>query len=493
MDILEDKKRLLGCLLIYVIFFCALYATVTFCTYGYADDYDFVKGNATGTNFQVVHMVRMGRPLSALVYEAFQFKTSVASLASMRLMGVLGVALLAFGIFHTLAKAGLDRIVSFLVAVLICTMPPFQVFVGWAICSYFPLVCIMSGLAALLIQRGMDGSNRALALHCLGSVALMGVCVTLYQPAAMFFWFAGVFPFFFKEMSERERIRLFAAYLLVFTVAGLMALFSAKVLPSIIYPDIPPMTERVGLTKDIFGKAVWFVVEPLINALNFFNVKRRAFIGLATGSLIGLGLLLYPQKNGRARLFLLGIAGAFVVLSYCPNLLSVENWASYRSTVALSATLVLFLSLAILTLLDRFAPTLRFGGIKPAHIIFFLLACTSSYMAAKNLNNLLVFPNTMEYRYLKSHFRDVNPSEVESICARYATWSDNLAPYPRYDDFGVPSSSFNGAFESMVYDAIREANPALLKVPIRFIPYTAEYEPPPKTLYVDMRKVRFLK
>ena len=123
-----------------------------------------------------------------------QVATEIEHLRYLRLVTVLGIALLAWCLFQALAGAGWNRFQSACVAMIACTSLPFQVTASLIFNVNFPLAAIAAGLAFLLCERAFETHRRRSKwLPAAGASLTLLAALAIYQPAAMFFWvFAAV-------------------------------------------------------------------------------------------------------------------------------------------------------------------------------------------------------------------------------------------------------------------------------------------------------------
>jgi hypothetical protein len=89
---------------------------------------------------------------------------------------------------------------------------------------------------------------------------------------------------------------------------------------------------RAELTNNPLEKLQWFIKEPLINAINF-NITPGTFFTTLSLIICAIGLLsIIKGKSGPIKVLMFIIMG---IGAYSPNLLVKENWAAYRSLIAL--------------------------------------------------------------------------------------------------------------------------------------------------------------
>ena len=173
--------------------FLACYVSVWSNDYGITDDYpDFFYGTE-GTHPE--KRVIEGRPLYALIGYVFtSLATELEDLRWIRIIGIIGIALLAWSLYQALVRAGYSRFQSFCAGMIVGTSLPFQLCAAWATLAPWPFAAAASGLAFLLADRAFDQHHlpRRWALAAGASLCLLAA-LAIYQPVAMFFWvFAAI-------------------------------------------------------------------------------------------------------------------------------------------------------------------------------------------------------------------------------------------------------------------------------------------------------------
>jgi hypothetical protein len=183
------------------------------------------------------------------------------------------------------------------------------------------------------------------------------------------------------------------------------------------------------------AKLSWFINGPLVDSFNFCRLVPSRSLALKSALLIAFGVILGFSGSWRQRIGLFACVAALVPLTYLPNLLVAENFASYRSEIALLALTTLLLLVAVrngvqkLHCRDRVFTCAAFG-----------LAMVLSLTAYFNLLNFFAVPQTLELTLLREQVQGkfgLNQSRHPFLFKR----EDSLAPFVRYDEFGMPSSA----------------------------------------------------
>jgi len=466
------------------------YVPVLVTPYAFSDDYALLTTSIRGEMASEWAMkTSQGRPTHALLLNLFFPKSNVGELCYLRLLGVVGIIFLAWNLYRTLVRVGWSSNLSFALAVIVCTLPPFQVYASWAVTVFFPFAALASGEALSLAERAFHERRPSCKWGLVvGAVLLLLLALTIFQPAAMFFWVFAAITLFKPEASLSYVLRRFLWYTAIgFT--GLLLGFSVYKLGSAMYGHmIPPL--RSHLTQDIGEKALWFFRQPLTNALNLLKLSPKRWLAMSVGVFITGGLILYLQGTTKERLCKIMIALSLVPFSYLPNLVIAESWPAYRTLSALTSVIAVYAFFALWgygRVLGRSvtAPVLTAG--------LGLAALTSSLLAAHNVTTYFALPQFLEIKWLRGYLAQQDLSQTRSIYVISSSWRDSIAPAVRYDEFGLPSSFPPWSSGSMVYLLLREINPERANLPVEVVPADGPINPPADALVVDMRKLAHLR
>ena len=517
--------------------FLASFAPVLVAGYGLGDDYILINDpHRSGVIF------REGRPLNALFWKiSLQAVTDVEHLRYLRLAAVLGIALVAWSLFRTLAYAGWSRFPAVCVAVIACASLPFQVYAAWATCAAFPLAALAAGVAFALGERGFEAPcRRSRLLSAAGAVLALVAAFAIYQPAAMFFWVFAAATLLKPDTASRDVLRRLGRHCAI-VFAGMLAGFATYRLSLFLVPGDGHV--RFGLVEDLPANAVWFLSVYLPNAVNFFapspswllapeaggelsidlyrwisdalhrlNVPllppleqagadySHALAGagglsflhklldalIAWGVLacIGGGLWRYFRGDRGERLRKCAIAGSFLVLASLPSLVVAEQNSSYRTMPAPASLVVVFAYLALRGYAGRAAASVR------AHAVLGVAAAACAVSAAWHVQTYLVAPQVRELALMRSALEREDLSRIKGIHIIRPPLGrgrrDTFAPL-LWREFGRPSMRFS---RHMAILLLRELAPEHADLPIEGVRRNDPNRrpPPPDILVVDVWK-----
>lgn len=184
------------------------------------------------------------------------------------------------------------------------------------------------------------------------------------------------------------------------------------------------------------------------DVLNWINLEPNNTIAAMTALFVLGGFVLYRRHGGhRGTLIQLGIVCALAVLSYLPNLIVAENWASYRTQVALSDLFVLYGVLAFVGW-SQTVSRKHAGPPAVAYGIAVVVACWASYTILTEF----AVPQIMDAHIVaRAVEKAARTPGIRKLILVTGNPSTTFAPYVRYDEFGTLSSSVSWALKAMAH------------------------------------------
>ena len=299
--------------------------------YGFMDDYYLLawQRGLEGEFWKTA--TQFGRPLHALFLSgAFGLASDIGALRLVRLLGLLGVMLLAVLLYYVLRQAGFGRWLSTGICVSVVSLASFQIYVSWAAIFEAPYVAVLAGLASLRLRSasGLEGrrcahpsgrGRHASSLRAAQLSACRDVLLGLHRdrrvtpgPGAC----SGV-----AEVRRKPCGGGSGAVLRLRSGANRRALLRRCVRG----PDEPRARSRRQGTV-VLERADRQQPRDVQPHPDRERGSRRSQSSPRSGSFSS------TASPGQRALGFLGLAVAFVPLSYTPNLVISENFASYRST-----------------------------------------------------------------------------------------------------------------------------------------------------------------
>lgn len=471
--------------LAYAAAFTLVYSPVLFTSYGFIDDYFQLASALQGaTALGMRQHMSFGRPLQGLlIVNSFALMRDVGDIRWLRLVGILGIALLAWLLNRMLAMAGRGTLTALLVPLAIGMTLPFQVWAAWAMCAYFPYAAAIAGAAYLAVEAALRAHTRSRRLGFAGAaVFLLVASLAIYQPAAMVFWVVAAIRLLTADAPLHVIARVGSACLAVMcgSLALAYGLFQATAHVWPLFSAVPLHLQRAQVTHDPAGKATWFTAEVLVNAANLLQWRPSALEAALVYVALGGGLALSFSGSARERLGKLAVALALLPLCYLPNLITAEDWASYRTQAALTALLVVYAAMALLgyaravpRLMRRTEPAADVERHTDARVERRVLApllavacCAFAFVAATSVYQGFARPQQIEYAVLRQQLRAAPLAQARAISVLGAHYRDTAAGFVRYDEYGMPSSWYARATFAMTYLALRADEPVYAGLPV---------------------------
>ena len=309
--------------------------------YGFMDDYYLLawQRGLEGEFWKTA--TQFGRPLHALFLSgAFGLASDIGALRLVRLLGLLGVMLLALLLYYVLRQAGFGRWLSTGVCVSVVSLASFQLYVSWAAIFEAPYVAVLAGLASLRLRsasawkvgvRSSVGARppRFFSARC--SAISLPRCSSGSSPRSTSY--ARTRSLLGRCGSSAKALRWQRWRCSSATQRCESACTSTEVRSRVGRTSYTISSERrggSGTSRSSTASGCSISSRPRARLSRSRSSQRS-------------GSCSSTASPGPGALGFLGLAVAFVPLSYTPNLVISENFASYRSTAALATLLTLYL------------------------------------------------------------------------------------------------------------------------------------------------------
>ncbi len=418
-------------------------------TYGYTDVYEFLY-HARNDNF--IHVfIQGGRPLYGLLNKFLL--TSISTVEALAWLRLCGLSLTVFIFFRLLDESFNNKSIALLGSLFFLTSPSANIAgvwvgayqVGWG------LAMALLGGYAVIRALSMTTHYKQWLLIIIGCFLGLFALLT-YQPSYTAFIIPGLL-YFLKHLNIRLTLFFLAVY---FSMYGVYYLAHNLILD---LTALQPLA-RTGLTDDPVGKFFWFFKWPvkLVYEDNFifYGETWRRWVALVFGA-ISVVSLFYLCRRRTYPTILLVVTGLYIFLFSCyvPNLLSSDNWVSYRTL----STLFMFKVVLILYGLNELQR--RFRYLKFATAIFALLLMGNSWY---NINYGFVSIQAKEFQLIRQEVNNLLPAMKEKgtlvfimpdfeFIAKQGSVSRVVS-----DEFGSLSSSRDWVPMPIVKQVLREQN-----------------------------------
>jgi hypothetical protein len=473
-----------------------IYYPVFFADYAFTDEAHQLWNNQDGSNFNM--FINQGRILTGyLIDGAFGKMDSISDIKWLRifsfatmLLFIVVYGLLSIKIFDALK---FDRRVWALSVLFVPCSLSTAVYIGWASCAEVFLGTLAAFLSGYVLFSKVNSSENYIKIPTstlLVSVFFAMCSLFTYQTAFGFF-LLPFFLYFIKNKSAKlDRTILiglgfyFACYVLYYFLFK----YSLKLY------DVPA-SDRTAINIDPLGKLSFFLSYPLAQAFSFnFLYNARSILSQAFYPIVLLlWLLSLVAQIGRKRIGIIlayvFICFAFFILSYLPLMISLENFASYRTMFVLNFLVFVMICDAGLTFLN---------SVKTQQTVVICSAFILCAVAFYNYQFQLTKPLQKEYASLRTYFLEQYKDSTTSVTfyrPPVTLFKPAFGINHYTDEFGYPSTEKDWTIEPLVKQLVLETGKnreTAKQVQVFNLPHDAlstEKQALPNGLVIDMQAV----
>ncbi|MFN1150007.1 glucosyl transferase GtrII family protein [Serratia liquefaciens] len=413
-----------------------VYCPTILFNYAFSDDWSTLEAVFSGVGSPFQWDIQSGRPLYAVArHFGFMLVHSMNDLVYLRIFTMISIMALSLYLFlfvdgRLIFDSQLTRATF---PLLICFIPALQVYSAWATCFPFVLSILLSGFSySILIPK----NKKTSIARCFFSVIMLWLAFSIYQPTAMSFLFFAMLDNCFRKNQNLTTLNI--SLIAMILSAGMVgSLILSKFLPVWMYGSSLPRSE---ITNDLYGKIHWFIKEPLVNAINNFNISPTNFFTIFSSILIIAGMIsIVKSEAGKLKLL------AFISMgigAYTPNLLIAESWAAFRSLIALE----IFTCTIVFIGLTEIAKKLKITELT-TYVVMLLVMTSASY----NIIGGFIIPQKSELMSLSSAISNkVEKSYTGELMFDIGDPAYNaFSITQRYDEFGNISLATPWAIKGM--------------------------------------------
>lgn len=413
----------LGLIAVFFAVFVAIFSPVVLNGYFIREDYTFLEYIHVEPQLEK-HLVE-GRVIEYFLKHVLMssFIDSSESTKRIRMAAIVGLVLLALVLYSILRRSGFHRDHSLLVCILICTLPPLQILVLFMLILPSIYACALSLLAALVLYVTTDSRDHDKPVYkqpgIIISSLLLLVSLNINQPPAMMFWAAGVILLLGNYEEPRKMYQYaWRQFFVGFSTMALYFIFFVKLLPRLMEVERKSRAGLVGIA-DIPEKLMLLLSLPLKTALNLWNIKPTATLGVCFFVVICTGLIISAvadrrrnNKSWSAIKYCLIIFMA--MLCYLPNIVVASNIYPSHTIVSLSAVLALLFCFGVIRIfmgiVSGFGLSERWNH-AVITIVLLLMAVTSSAVAHKQVKRQAELLAS-ELEYVKNAIRSYGTASL---------------------------------------------------------------------------------
>ena len=437
----------------------------TFHDYGLRDDYSNLREAHEEIGKVLKFCASHARPVYGWLLQATYGQTnSVQNLQWLRFAASLFLGALSLVSFRGLRAVGWSVSTSLCFAVLLSLAPSAQVIASWAVGWPYAATALLAFAGFFTVEGALAmglraGVGRAVVQWGV-ALWLMIVSALIYQPSALFY----LVPLAGTLIAQRRRDLLQSARWLgihVGFVAGTLGLAYGTM--SLLYAShVFVKSGRIAFESHWGEKIVWFLQEPLPNALSLFvlndNNHRDHMLYLACAAIVGAiliaGAIREWRRYGMERgiVWLTGLLGLPVV-AFAVSMLASERYATYRTILAMTGVLLCFLVASMSALTEHWSTNAR-------RLTAALAISVAFFTAQHHAYSLIAVPQGNEWRLIVDGAKQVHLGGTRPrIFAIASTPRDISTATIYHDEFGSLSSNSEWVPREMFKRAMHDLHP----------------------------------
>jgi len=461
-----------------------VFASVVIVPYAINDDYLFANWSIVAPCQLFIGQAINGRILNGvLVTLLFSNIHSLDQYSYIRIISLLGLIWLSFRLYKAFSLIETLQPLAEWLAFAICVMPAFEVYVATTNDVAYTIAAVLAVEAALLgITKPELSTKVRTILRVVASVVLFVVSGLIYQSIAMFYWIPVAAYFIGNQYPVKDFFRRFLYHLAVVCIGGSTILLVLIVSGAVQHA-------RAALARSVLDKLLWFLHQPLQDALNLSLIPSLPKIALFVGVFILVGAWFYLEGGVGRRTFYIATMLALLPLSYIVHLVAAHSFPIYRTEVAFTSLIVLYVFFGalgiskILALKFTFLSRILMRNVLPVGVII------AGGLAAWNVLVNIAVLQLVERQYIQTHLSETDLTKVSAIYILRPRWEDGPSPQRAYDEFGVLSSYWEQDPIPMVTDLLREMGTPDENITIKTYAFGEQAPSSANTLVIDMSKI----
>ena len=428
--------------------------------YGFRDDYAHLRESHEEPSKLVSLTLSNGRPVyGAVLVASLRGVDDVPDLVRLRFMSVAllsGVGLVLWGF---LRRYGWGDLEAGAIGAGVALLPGAQVVVGWAIAWPIALGLLAALLGFWLVEAHLGKRGVRRVAGVLAGAGLYFIAGLTYQTSALF----TVVPLA-ALLLVREDERRFGHARWVVTHLGLLfvSLVVGLLVMDVVFSEgVVPEAARMRIEPHPLLKLLWFVRNPLPNALGLFELRDQFatqpwfWIVTAVFSAIMLLGFVHGGNSRSSKLRWLFCLLALPFVAHSVSLAASSQAIGYRTLLPLSG---LFLVLLVFGM----RAVVRAGRVRPVTqaVALGALVFSAAVLAHHNSYTLIAEPQSREWHLFHSAAAQLRLAPDTDVYIIRPTIDDRSTEQLYDDEFGSLSSDADWAAKEMFKAALRERFPA---------------------------------
>jgi len=494
----RSRQLLLVAILLLVMPVC-LYWNTTWMPYGLRDDYSVTRESREEYGKEVRFCGSQARPIYGwLLQTTFKHIDHIRDMSWSRLISSVCLGLIAAGVCLILVLLhGWSLTTSACLGAMFALVPTAQVIAGWSILWPYAGSALPSMAAFVVAEtafRQPEGAWKRQLVLCALAGLLIIVSAWTFQPNGLFYLIFVAVKAVRRGavLQPAPRIRLLQ-HLLLLGGAMLMAYALIRLAFAI---DLLPMSKRIAFDHDVPGKLLWFVRNPLPNALallvlNDFEGRTAPWYQLAVGAMVLLlvwgGFMVGRRRGWREGAVWFGGLLVLTTGAYGINLMASERWCSYRTIFPLTGVILVFVAAAVEVLGEAIVLIKRIR-----FVLAIALVVVAAVLARRQAYELIAVPQNKEYRLVEQESKKLDLTRDQRVYVITPTPALAPARLSYTDEFGSLSTDSDWVPKEIIKLIFYEKYPAMPPCPSLDHMISGENPPPPGRydVVLDLRGLR---
>jgi len=399
----------------------------------------------------------IGRPLAGLVYCIFPMVTSFRWMGVFRLLAVLNIGFIAYLLWVWMRHWKVPGYPAFLIAIMVISLPAFQVFSSYISTIPHGLGVTFALLALLSANAGIEAKQYKKIGFFAGAIFFQIAALSFNQASALFYCSALAVGLLMTDSSKflkvwPKKLLCFAAVL-----AGAMVIYyvvfrySADIFS---FRNVGKYDGR-NFVKDYAQRWTWFIERPMVETSSLwfitpqFNMQQWSLRAVIYLMVLGAGM---ASHKIAAIIKYLAVMALFPV-AYGISLISSDPSTEYRTYAALGSVFIFAFFVGLYSLeIDRYKEFWR----RSLLVTLSMVALMAAVVANSTVTRYFVLCDSTEFRYTKSEIRAYLASGKELKVVHIIHVGATIAAAVQRNEIGEPTNRHTPNVEPFVRAVLSE-------------------------------------
>jgi uncharacterized membrane protein YhaH (DUF805 family) len=349
----------------------------------------------------------IGRPIAGLIYCALPVVHDFSHVWIFRLISILNIGAIGYLLWKWMVQFKIDPFAAFMFAILVITLPAFQVFSSYISTLPHCLGLTTSLLAAFCVERSLSETPepRKWPLRVTAGLLII-VSLSLNQASALYYIGVLAVPLLMCDASTIVKTWSKKLFTYASVLSASMAVYyfifrlSAEFLT---FRNVGKYDGR-NMVQNYGERLQWFFDNPFFESANLWSVTpTRQDFWLVLGAMLAIVLVdfaISASKNGTILKYI-----AVLLLfptGYGVSLMSSDPSKEYRTYAVLGSIFIFFLFIGTYQLCMR---KMHVAAREKLFTALMVLAIGTGIYANKSITEYFVLTDSIEFRFVKNEIR----------------------------------------------------------------------------------------